>query len=85
MYAFFLKLRMFLNVTSYQQKFTSKNKLKDTSFTFPVTNVTILSIFRTHAQEEYCKVLEMNSTSILYSLAFLLFENTSKVFSQSLV
>ena len=53
----------------------SKIKLKDTSFTFPVTNVTILSIFRTHAQEGYCKVLEMNSTSILYSLAFLLFEN----------
>ena len=45
------------------------------SFTFPVTNVTILSIFRTHAQEGYCKVLEMNSTSILYSLALLLFEN----------
>ena len=43
----------------------SKNKLKDTSFTFPVTNVTILSIFRTHAQEGYCKSLEMNSTSIL--------------------
>ena len=53
----------------------SKNKLKDTSFTFPVTNITILSIFRTHAQEGYCKVLEMNSTSILYSLALLLFEN----------
>ena len=53
----------------------SKNKLKGTSFTFPVTNVTILSIFRTHAQEGYCKVLEMNSTSILYSLALLLFEN----------
>ena len=53
----------------------SKNKLKDTSFTFPVTNVTILSIFRTHAQKGYCKVLEMNSTSILYSLALLLFEN----------
>ena len=53
----------------------SKNKLKDTSFTFPVTNVTLLSIFRTHAQEGYCKVLEMNSTSILYSLALLLFEN----------
>ena len=34
----------------------SKNKLKDTSFTFPVTNVTILSIFHTHAQEGYCKV-----------------------------
>ena len=48
----------------------SKNKLKDTSFTFPVTNVTILSIFRMHAQEGYCKVLEMNSTSILYSLLF---------------
>ena len=54
---------------------SSKNKLKDTSFTFPVTNVTILSIFRTHAQEGYRKVLEMNSTSILYSLALVLFEN----------
>ena len=53
----------------------SKNELKDISFTFPVTNVKILSIFRTHAQEGYCKVLEMNSTSILYSLARLLFEN----------
>ena len=53
----------------------SKNKLKDTSFTFPVTNVTILSMFRMHSQEGYCKVLEMNSTSILYSLALLLFEN----------
>ena len=62
----------------------SKNKLKDTTFTFPVTNVTILSIFRTHAQEEYCKILEMNSTSILYSLALLLLKN-SKAFTQSLV
>ena len=53
----------------------SKNKLKDTSFTFPVTNVTILRIFRTHAQEGYRKSLEMNNTSILYSLALLLFEN----------
>ena len=53
----------------------SKNKLKDTSFTFPVTNVTILSIFRTHAQEGYCKVLEINSNSILYSLTLLLYEN----------
>ena len=44
-----------------------KKKLKDSIFTFPVTNVTILSIFRTHAQEGYCKVLEMKSTSILYS------------------
>ena len=53
----------------------SKNKLKDTSFTFPVTNVTILSILRTHAQEGYCKSLEMNSTSTLHSLALLLLEN----------
>ena len=29
------------------------------SFTFPVTNFTILSIFRMHAQEGYCKVLEI--------------------------
>ena len=53
----------------------SKNKLKDTSFTSPVTNVTIISIFRFNAQEGYCKVLEMNSTSIFYSLALLHFEN----------
>ena len=50
-----------------------KNKLKDTSFTFQVTNVTILSIFHTHAHEGYLKVLEMNSTSTLYSVALLLF------------
>ena len=31
----------------------SKNKLKDASFIFSMTNVTILSIFRTHAQKEY--------------------------------
>ena len=30
----------------------SKNKLKDTSFIFPMTYVTILCIFRTHAQKE---------------------------------
>ena len=53
----------------------SENKLKGTSFTFPVTNVTILSIFRTHAQEGYCKVFEMYSTSTLYILTLLLFEN----------
>ena len=45
---------------------TSKNKLKDTSFIFPMTNVTILGVFRTHAQKEYSKVLEMKSTYILY-------------------
>ena len=34
----------------------SKIKLKDASFIFPMTNVTIISIFRTHAQKEYRKV-----------------------------
>ena len=43
----------------------SKNKLKDTSFNFPMTNVTILGVFRTHAQKEYGKVLGMKSTYIL--------------------
>ena len=28
----------------------SENKLKDTSFIFPMTNVTIVGVFRTHAQ-----------------------------------
>ena len=40
-----------------------------------MTNVSILSIFRTHAQKEYRKVLEMKSTYILNILALLLFEN----------
>ena len=40
-----------------------------------MTNVTILSIFRTHAHDEYREVLEMKSTSILNILALLLFEN----------
>ena len=43
----------------------SKNKLKDASFIFSMTNVTILSIFRTHAQKKYRKVLEMKGTNIL--------------------
>ena len=51
----------------------SKNKLKDTSFIFPMTNVTILGLFRTHAQKEYGKVWEMKSTPILSILALLLF------------
>ena len=34
----------------------SKNKLKDTSFIFHMTNVTILGVFRMHAQKEYGKV-----------------------------
>ena len=34
-----------------------------------MTNVTILGVFCTHAQKEYDKVLEMNSTFILNILA----------------
>ena len=33
----------------------SKNKLKEASFIFSMTNVTILSIFRKHAQKEFWK------------------------------
>ena len=43
--------------------------VKDTSFIFPLTNVTILGVFRTHAQKEYVKVLEMTYTHILNILA----------------
>ena len=57
----------------------SKNKLKDTTFIFPMTNVTILGVFRTHAQKEYGKVWEMKNI-----LALLLFI-TSNGFTQSLV
>ena len=31
----------------------SKNKVKDTTFIFPMTNATILGAFRTHAKKEY--------------------------------
>ena len=58
----------------------SKNKLKDASFIFSMTNVTILSIFRTHAQKEYRKVLEMKGTYILNILALLFFENLQRVY-----
>ena len=58
----------------------SKNKLKDASFIFSMTNVTILSIFRTHAQKEYRKVLEMKGTYILNILALLLFENLQRIY-----
>ena len=34
-----------------------------------MTNVTILCVFRTHAQKEYVKGLEMKSTFILNILA----------------
>ena len=51
----------------------SENKLKYTSFIFPMTNVTILGVFRTHVQKEYGKVLEIKSTYILNILALLFF------------
>ena len=58
----------------------SKNKLKHASFIFSMTNVTILSIFRTHAQKRYRKVLEMKGTYILNILALLLFENLQRIY-----
>ena len=45
-----------------------------------MTNVTILSIFRTHAQKEYRKVLEMKGTHIQNVLALLLFENLQRIY-----
>ena len=59
----------------------SKNKLKDTSFIFPMTNVTILGVFRTHAQKEYGNVLEIKSTYILNILALLFFLNSQCIYS----
>ena len=53
----------------------SKIKLKYTSFIFSMTNITILNIFRTRAQKEYCKVLETKGIYILNNLVLLLFEN----------
>ena len=53
----------------------SKNQLKDASFIFSMTNITILSIFRTHAQKEYCKVLETKGIYIFNNFVLLLFEN----------
>ena len=58
----------------------SKNKPKDANFIFSMTNVTILSIFRTHAQKEYRKFLEMKGTYILNTLEFLLFENLHRIY-----
>ena len=40
-----------------------------------MTNITILSIFRTHAQKEYRKVLETKGIYIFNNLVLLLFEN----------
>ena len=56
----------------------------DTSFIFPMTNVTILGVFRTHAQKEYGKVWEMKSSPILNILALYFFK-TSNAFPKSLV
>ena len=58
----------------------SKNKLKDARFIFSMTNVTILSIFRTHAQKKYRKVLEMKGIYIPNILALLLFENLQRIY-----
>ena len=49
----------------------SKNKVKDTIFIFPMTNVTFLGVLRTLAQKEYGKVWEMQSIPILNILALL--------------
>ena len=48
-----------------------------------MTNVTILGVFRTHAQKEYGKVLEMKSTYILTILALLFFLNSQSIYSKS--
>ena len=43
-------------------------------------NVTILSIFRTHAQKKYRKVSKIKGTDILNILALLLFENLQRIY-----
>ena len=58
----------------------SNNKLKDASFVFSMENVTILGIFRTHAQKEYRKVSKRKGTYILNILALLLFENLQRIY-----
>ena len=51
-----------------------------------MTNGIILDVFRTHAQVEYGKILEMKSTYILNNLAlFLKKKKTRNAFTQSLV
>ena len=74
-------LYMFIETCNYPKGIlglgekASKNKLQDTNFIFPMTNVTVLSIVRAHAQKEHCKALEMKSTSIHKILALLLLKN----------
>ena len=50
-----------------------------------MTNVTLLGVFRTHAQKEYGNVLEMKSTYILNILALLFFFKIRNAFTQNLV
>ena len=45
-----------------------------------MTIFTLLSIFRTHAQKEYRKFLEMKGTYILNILELLLFENLQRIY-----
>ena len=61
----------------------SKNKLKDANSIFSMTNVTILSIFRTHAQKEYRNFLEMKGNYILNILALSRFENLQRIYENS--
>ena len=48
-----------------------------------MTNVTLLGVFRTHAQKEYGNVLEMKSTYILNILALLFFFKFACIYSKS--
>ena len=48
-----------------------------------MTNVTILSIFRTHAERKNHKVSKMKGTYILNILALLLFENLQRIYLNS--
>ena len=59
---------------------TSKIKLKDANFIFSMTNVTILSIFRMHALNEYCNVQKIKGTYIHNVLALLLFGNLQRIY-----
>ena len=61
----------------------STNKLKDTSFIFSMTKVTILIVFRTNAQKEYDKVLEMKRIPITRILAISLFQNQQCIYQKS--
>ena len=48
-----------------------------------MTNVTILGVFRTHAQKEYGNTLEMKSTYTLKILELLFFFKFRNAFAQS--